>query len=85
MFQEAGGDLRFLAQASWREHVGIGDLVIAVFKVALLEPAFVSQRPDAVVGLTHADPHFSRQVPLTDVGLLFDQLEELVGDFFTHR
>ena len=63
-FQVAGRDLRLFAKACWCEHVGVGDLVVAVFEVARLQPALFHQALEAVVGLAQADAHFPGQLAL---------------------
>ena len=71
MLQVTGRYLRVFAYASWREHVSVGDFVVAVPEVARLEPALFHQTHDAVVGLAEADAHFRGQFTLTNVGMLF--------------
>ena len=83
-FQESVRNPRLLTHALRCEHVRVGNLVVAVFKIAGLQPALIHQRFEAVVGLAEAYPHSFGQLALADVGLLFYEIEEFVGGFFVH-
>ena len=84
MFQVADCNLGLFANARWCEHVGIGVFVVAVFEVTCLHPALFLQALEAVVGLAQADAHFFGQLALAEVGVVFYEGEEFVGDFFVH-
>ena len=84
VFQKPCCDLRLFAQPRWCKHIGIGDPVVAVFEVARLQPALFHQALEAIVGLAEADPHLFGQLPLAEVGVLFYEIEELIGNLFVH-
>ena len=61
----------------------MGDLV-AVFEATRLEPARFYQAFDAVVGFAKAEAHFRGRLALAQVGLVLDEREQFMCDFFVH-
>ena len=76
--------LAFSLRPEWCEHVGIGDLVVAVFEVTRLQPTLFHQPLEAVVGLAQTDSQLFSQFTLADIRVCFKELEKLKSGFFVH-
>ena len=87
VFQFAGRDVRLFAKATWCKQISIGDFVVAVFKIARLQPALFHRALETLVCLAQADVHLPGEAVLVVVGrcsVSFRSLQEIsscIGDF----
>ena len=77
--QVGAGEGQALVEAFRGEQVGeLFQLVVTALEVAKLDVAFGQQGLEQVVGVADADAQFRRQLPLGEVGPLFQQAQEVV-------
>jgi hypothetical protein len=63
------------------KEVGITQFLRVVVKVADLHPALLDQGGDAIVDFSDADTELTGELPLAQLGLLLDALEQAVANF----
>ena len=75
LFQEVHRDFRLLFKAAGREQICVGGFAIAVFEIPCLDPAFVHQCAQTVIGFAQAYSQVAGELTLGHVRVLFEVTE----------
>ena len=78
VLEKSHSKLPFAANTGRRQHISIAKLLITIPKISCFDPAFVNQRPDAVIRLTDTDAQLRGELPLTEIRVRFERFEHTV-------